>query len=96
MIVWLAWWRAANDSSDPIISAFIQLGAIGALALVLLWFANRAYSDVKAQRDQERVRADRLEEKLDELSEQIRTQVVTALVRATEAVAQADGDHRRR
>lgn len=61
---------------------FLNLGAIGALALLLLWFARGAYA-------REVTRADRSDMALAELNKEMREKVIPALVDATRALADA-------
>lgn len=73
---------AALDSapSSGVADSFLQYGVLGAVALVLGWFA---WSTIKRERD----RADALEARLQALHESVQTQVVPTVTRASEALA---------
>lgn len=72
----------ATDPTATITTAFVQLGAVGALALILLWFSLGAYKDVKAQREQERARAERAEAELRVLNADLTNKYVPVLTDA--------------
>lgn len=96
MLSWVVLLAAADSSPpDQATSAFINLGAIGALALMLLWFSLGAYKDLKLQRDQERQRAERAEAALEALNREVRDQAVPVLVRVAEILARVADDQRR-
>lgn len=66
---------AADDTGLGTAGPFINLGAIGAMCLVLLTFARGAYADAIRQRDE-------AQEALDELNRELREKTVPALVEA--------------
>lgn len=49
------------DGPPDVTNVFLQLGAIGALALLLLWFALGAHKDAKQQRDECQDRVEQLQ-----------------------------------
>jgi hypothetical protein len=70
------------DVSTGITSTFLQLGAIGALALLLLWFAFRVYNrEVK--------RGDDSEDEVRELNREFRDKYAPALAEAAAALRDA-------
>jgi hypothetical protein len=79
----------AQDPTAPAgaFGALIQLGAVGGIAALLLWFAFRAYQA-------ERARADRLEAKLYATLEAMQDKVVPALLEATAAVKEGHRERR--
>src|SRR4051812_41517388 len=73
---------------DPLTSAqgvFLQYGAVGAILLVLLWFAYGAIKRERDATDRERTRAEKAESEKDELNRLMRTEVIPVLTKATEA-----------
>jgi len=86
---------ADNTTPDSPTTAIINLGAIGGLAVLLLWFSLGAYRDLKTQRDQERQRAERAEAALEALNREVRDQAVPVLVRVAEILARIADDQRR-
>jgi Flp pilus assembly protein TadB len=73
---------APADSTGGFESTFLQYGVLGAVALILGYFA---WDTIK----RERHRADRLEEQLRSLNETVQSQTMKALNEATKAVADA-------
>jgi hypothetical protein len=74
--------------ADPLSSTqgvFVQYGAIGAILLVLLWFAYGAIKRERDATDRERARAEKAESEKDELNRLMRTEVIPVLTKATEA-----------
>lgn len=85
MILPVLVWAAAEGAgtggvNTDVVSVFLQYGALGALALVLLLFARGAYK-------RETERADRAEARLDELHRDMRDKVVPVLTEATRSMA---------
>src|SRR5689334_15273979 len=77
--------------TDPITNAqsvFLQYGAIGAILLVLLWFAYGAIKRERDATDSERDRAKEAEQALADLNALMRTEVIPVLTKATEATTQ--------
>lgn len=72
---------AADAGQAPGADVFVQYGALGAIALILLWFAKSAI-------DRERDRADRMEEEVRRLNQLTQDKTVPALEAATRAVAE--------
>jgi hypothetical protein len=75
---------------DPATSdAFLQYGAVGAVALLALLAVRVLFARVTATADLERARADRLEEELRRLNATIQERYVTTLSEATRAISEA-------
>lgn len=77
-----------STAVDPLTSAqgvFLQYGAVGAILLVLLWFAYGAIKRERDATDRERTRAEKAESEKDELNRLMRTEVIPVLTKATEA-----------
>lgn len=70
-------------------AAFLQYGALGAVTLMSLMAIRVMYAQFQKNADQERARADRLEEQLRELNETIRSEYITTIATATRAIADA-------
>jgi hypothetical protein len=86
----LPWLRAAAEAPPAdAFASLINVGAVGAIAALLLWFAFRAYSSEKA-------RADRTEAKLYLTLETMQDKVVPALLEATAALREAHRERRDR
>jgi len=70
------------------LGGFAQYGALGAIAIVLIWFAKGAYQDVRERAkiayQDVRERADRLEEENRRLNALILDRVIPALTSATQ------------
>lgn len=64
---------------------FLQYGAVGAMVLVLLWFAYGAIRRERDATDRERARAEKAESEKDDLNRLVRTEVIPVLTKATEA-----------
>lgn len=79
------------DPTSSITTAFIQLGAVGGLALILLWFSLGAYKDLKMQREQERQRADRAETELRALNADLTNKYVPVLTDAVRILGEVTG-----
>lgn len=76
-------WQAVADSGGLNTAApFVQLGAIGALALLLLSFARGAYL-------REAKRADALEEELRRINTELRDRMVPLLTEVTRVITDA-------
>jgi hypothetical protein len=78
----------AIPGPDPITNAqsvFLQYGAIGAILLVLLWFAYGAIKREREATDRERTRAEKAEAEKDELNRVVRAEVIPVLTRAADA-----------
>lgn len=96
MLSWVAFIAASESAPvDSPTAAIINLGAIGGLAVLLLWFSLGAYRDLKLQRDQERQRAERAEAALEALNRDVREQAVPVLVRVAEILARIADEQRR-
>ncbi|MCK9929418.1 hypothetical protein MXD62_19915 [Frankia sp. Mgl5] len=74
--------QAATDGGGLGLDTLVQTGVTGTLAAVLMVFARTAYA-------RETARADRLEEKLDELNRTVLERYAGALAEAARAVADA-------
>lgn len=77
-----------NTTGDSVTDTFLQLGAIGALALLLLWFAFRVYN-------REIKRCDELEAELRAVQKDVIDKYVPALTEASRIVADAFVELRR-
>jgi hypothetical protein len=80
----------ASSGTDPVTSmqsVFLQYGAIGAILLVLLWFAAGAIKRERDATDRERARAEKAESEKDDLNKVMRTEVIPVLTKATDAIA---------
>lgn len=69
---------------------FIQYGALGAVAFIAIVAARMAFDRLQKASDSETARANRLEEQLRLLNEEVRTDVVEALTRASLAMADSN------
>jgi hypothetical protein len=76
-------------------SELIQYGAIGIIALLALAAVRVLFARVTAAADQERARADRLEEELRKLNADIQERYLTTLSEASRAIAAALADHQK-
>lgn len=74
--------------------AFLQYGAIGAIALVALYAVRALYTrqqvNFEAQIERERERADRLEDELRKLNEMVRSDYIETISRASQAIVDAN------
>jgi hypothetical protein len=70
---------AADAAGGIDLGVLAQYGVLGIFAAILVWFARGAHQ-------RERERADRLEEKNNQLNELIRERIIPALISATKAV----------
>ena len=75
----LAVGATTTEPTVDAIAPFVQLGAIGALAILLMWFALGAYR-------RETARADKAEDQLRQLEKEMRDSVVPQLVRVAEVL----------
>jgi hypothetical protein len=82
MIISLAWLAEAASSIPSIEGIFLQYGLIGAIALTLGIYARSTIKSTEA-------RAQRLEDDNRRLYQMMTDQVIPALTKATEAVADA-------
>ena len=80
-VLWLA-------QGDPA-SVLLQYGAVGALAVVALGAVAVLFRQLLVAYQREQTRADKLEEEVRRLNEDVREQVMPALTRSTEAVSEA-------
>jgi hypothetical protein len=71
-------------------NALLQYGALGILALVAIISAKGLFDRLQEAYISERARADRCEEQLRQLNEIMRTDYVTALNHASQAIADAN------
>lgn len=69
---------------------FLQYGAVGLLALIGILSAKFLFDRLQLAHDREKDRADRLEEQLKQLNETMRTDYVTTLNHATQAIVDAN------
>lgn len=67
----------------------LQYGAVGLLALSALVAVRVLFQRSTAAEQRERERADRLEDELRKLNETVRTEYLTTLAKATEAISDA-------
>ena len=70
-------------------AAFLQYGAVGAIALLALAAVRVLFQREVTAHQQEIERADRLEAELKRLNEAVQTQYITTLTQATLAMSQA-------
>lgn len=75
--------------------AFLQYGAVGAIALFALAAVRVMYANAQKVYEQERERADRLEAELRELNHAVRGEYLTTISSATRAIADALASIRR-
>lgn len=71
-------------------SVLLQYGALGVLALVGVLAANTLFGRLQEAYQNEKARADRLESQLQQLNETMRTDYVTTLNHATQAIVDAN------
>jgi hypothetical protein len=76
-------------AADPVTLVLLQYGAVGAIALLALAAVRVLFNRMSAQAERDRERADRLAEELRELNETVRTEYISTLAKATEAIADA-------
>lgn len=69
--------------------AFLQYGAIGAIAILALVAVRYLFQRQVQQHERDIARAERAEKQLNELNDLIRTQLVAQLTRATDAASRA-------
>ena len=69
---------------------YAQYGAIGLVAALSVWAVRIMYAKLQAAYEHERERADRLEEELRRLNEVIRTDYVSTISRASQAMSDAN------
>lgn len=81
-------WLAGDTAGGLDVSVFFQYGALGGIAIALIWFARGAYADVRdrAKTAYQDVleRANRLEEENRKLNTLILDRVIPALTTATQ------------
>lgn len=68
----------------------LQYGAIGVIAVFALSAARIMFTKLSASYERERDRADRLEEELRKLNETIRGEYVSAIMRASQVMSEAN------
>ena len=69
---------------------FAQYGAIGAIAVMALYAVKVMYTKMQESYEREKVRADRLEDELRKLNEMVRTEYVSTIAHASQAIADAN------
>jgi thymidylate kinase len=73
---------------------FLQYGAIGAIALMALFALRALYGQQRATYEaiveRERERADRLEEEMRKLNEMVRSDYISTISRASQAIVDAN------
>lgn len=68
----------------------LQYGAIGVLALVCIYAVKILFDRVQKSYDDEKARADRLEDQVRQLNETMRTDYMTTLNNASQAIVDAN------
>jgi hypothetical protein len=69
---------------------YAQYGAIGMVAALCVWAVRIMYGRLSAAYEREKERADRLEDELRRLNEMIRTDYVSTISRASQAMSDAN------
>lgn len=80
-------WLAAED---PVSATLVQYGAVGIIALLGIMVSRVLFNRLNAALDRETARADRLEEELRKLNETVRTEYVTTLAGAAQAMNESN------
>lgn len=79
----------AADPPTALTAPLLQAGAIGAICVAMGWVHLSFIRDLRGQRDAERARADRAEQALAVLNQEVRQQVVPVLERVAERLVGA-------
>lgn len=69
---------------------YAQYGAIGLVAALSVWAVRIMYGKLQAAYEREKERADRLEDELRRLNDMIRTDYVSTISRASQAMSEAN------
>ena len=69
---------------------FWQYGAIGVIAALALFAVKVMYGQLQADYDREKARGDRLEEELRKINETVRTEYLSTIAKATQAMGDAN------
>lgn len=77
-------------AGDPVTGVLVQYGAVGVIAILGILVSRVLFNRLNQALDRETARADRLEAELSKLNETVRTEYVTTLATAAQAIQNAN------
>jgi dihydrodipicolinate synthase/N-acetylneuraminate lyase len=77
-------------AQDPVTGVLVQYGAVGVIALLGILVSRVLFARLNQALDREIARADRYEDELRKLNETVRTEYVTTLASAAQAIQDAN------
>lgn len=77
-------------AEDPVTGVLVQYGAVGVIAILGILVSRVLFNRLNQALDRETARADRLEAELSKLNETVRTEYVTTLATAAQAIQNAN------